>query len=281
MIDRLPNKIRVRRELRANKNVKEDRNMGATVGTTDVTNTAAASFAESTQKKGKINGKTIGEPQLSEKGAKYYEQLKAKYGNYDFILVSKDQKANAEANAAQYANKNKTVVLIDEEKIEKMATDSEYRKKYENILSGAQSQIEQLAKSLGNTAGVKGFGIKVNDNGAASFFAAVDKNAAANAKAQQKRMEKKAAEKREAKKKASREAEEERLEKLREKNRAEKTDKTDGKERISEDEDVEIVSANSIEELIKKVQDVTYASMSDSIMTEAELAVGGHIDFKG
>lgn len=229
-------------------------------------------------------GQTIGQPELSEKAAKYYEQLKKKYGNYDFILVSKDQKENAEANAAQYASKNKTVVLIDEEKIEKMATDSEYRKKYENILSGAQSQIEQLAKSLGNTAGVKGFGIKVNDNGASSFFAAVDKNATANAKAQQERIEKKAAEKREAKKKASKKENEERLERFRDKNRTEKADKadeTDQEDRIFGDEDIEIVSANSIEELIKKIQDVTYASMSDNVMTEAELAVGGHIDFKG
>ena len=188
--------------------------MGATVGTADVANAAAATYADavqSTQKKNRVNGKTIGEPQLSDKGAKYYEQLKAKYGNYDFILVSKDQKANAERNAAQYANKNKTVVLIDEEKIEKMATDPEYRKKYESILSGAKSQLQQLAKSLGNQAGVKGYGIKVNDNGASSFFAAVDKNAAANQKAQQKRMAKKAAEKKEAKKKASKKEQEERL----------------------------------------------------------------------
>ena len=258
--------------------------MGTTVGTSEVSNTAATAYAESTQKKSKVNGKTIGEPQLSEKGAKYYEQLKAKYGNYDFILVSKDQKANAEANAAQYANKNKTVVLIDEEKIEKMATDSEYRKKYENILSGAQAQIDQLAKSLGNTPGLKGFGMKVNDNGAASFFAAVDKNAAANAKAQQKRLEKKAAEKKEAKKKASKEENEERLERLRDKNRADKikqTDRTEQEKGIRADEDVEIVSANSIEELVKKIQDLTYASMSDRVMTEAELAVGGNIDFKG
>lgn len=258
--------------------------MGTTVGTADVTNTAAASYTDSVRKKSNVSGKTIGDPQLSEKGARYYEHLKAKYGNYDFILVSKDQKANAEANAAQYANKEKTVVLIDEEKIEKMATDSEYRKKYENILSGAQSQIEQLAKSLGNTAGIKGFGIKVNDNGASSFFAAVDKNATANAKAQQKRIEKKAAEKKEARKKASKEESEARLQKLREKNRGEKTDKIDEsdiEEKIPESEDIEIVSANSIDELIKKIQDVTYASMSDNVMTEAELAVGGHIDFKG
>ena len=257
--------------------------MGTTVGTSDVSNTLATAYAESTQKKSKVNGKTIGEPQLSEKGAKYYEQLKAKFGNYDFILVSKEEKANAEANAAQYANKNKTVVLIDEEKIEKMATDAEYRKKYENILSGAQAQIDQLAKNIGNLSGVKGFGIKVNDNGAASFFAAVDKNAAANAKAQQKRLEKKAAEKKEEKKKAAKEEKEERLEQLREKNRTEKTEQSDREERADRNykEDIEIVSANSIEELVKKVQDLTYASMSDHVMTEAELAVGGNIDFKG
>lgn len=258
--------------------------MGTTVGTMDVKSTAAASYADSVQKKGAPYGRTIGEPQLSETGAKYYEQLKAKYGNYDFILVSEDQKANAEANAAQYAGKNKTVVLIDEEKIERMATDSEYRKKYENLLTGAQSQIEQMVKKLGNTPGVKGFGIKVNDNGAASFFAAVDKNAAANAKAQQKRMEKKTAEKREAKKQASKRESEARLEKIRERNRGEKAEKTDNADRedwLSEDEDIEIVSAGSIDELIKKIQDLTYASMSDNVMTEAERAVGGHIDFKG
>ncbi|MDD7643411.1 MAG: DUF6033 family protein [bacterium] len=255
--------------------------MGTTVGTSDVSKTAAAAYAESTQKKSKVNGKTIGEPQLSEKGAKYYEQLKAKYGNYDFILVSKEEKANAEANAAQYANKNKTVVLIDEEKIEKMATDSEYRKKYENILSGAQAQIDQLAKSIGNLSGVKGFGIKVNDNGASSFFAAVDKNAAANAKAQQKRLEKKAAEKKEAKKKAQKAADEKRLEKLRDQKRTEQTDDPDEWDQIKNHEDIEVVSAGSIEELVKKVQDLAYASMSDHVMTEAELALGGHIDFKG
>ena len=48
-------------------------------------------------------GKTIGDPKLSKEAQKYYEKLKKKYGNYDFILVSKDQKANAQANAAKYA----------------------------------------------------------------------------------------------------------------------------------------------------------------------------------
>ena len=89
-------------------------------------------------------GKTIGNVKLSEEGAKYYEELKNKYSNMDFILVSKDQKANAQANAASYANASKMVVLIDEEKIERMATDENYRNQYESIIKNAASGLTQL-----------------------------------------------------------------------------------------------------------------------------------------
>lgn len=34
-------------------------------------------------------GKTIGQAKLSEKAKKYYEELKSKYQNMDFILVSR------------------------------------------------------------------------------------------------------------------------------------------------------------------------------------------------
>lgn len=270
--------------------------MGTSIGT-DLSGLASAAYTGRTQstdktqtaeKKSSVTGKTIGEPKLSDKGTKYYEQLKAKYGNYEFILVSRDQKENAEANAMQYASKDHTVVLIDEDKIEQMASDASYRKKYENILSGAQAQLRQMAEQMGNTPGLKGFGMKINDNGAASFFAAIDKNAAANATTQKKRQakaaEKKAAEKKSAKKKA----EEKRAEKRKAQKQAQadqinagnddqKTKETDA---VAE-EDIEIVSAGSIDELIKKIQNVTYATMSDSVRTEAELALGGHIDFKG
>ena len=47
-------------------------------------------------------GKTIGEPKLSEKAQKYYESLQKKYGNMDFILVSKDMKETAQAQAGKY-----------------------------------------------------------------------------------------------------------------------------------------------------------------------------------
>ena len=153
-------------------------------------------------------GKTIGDPTLSKEAQKYYERLKKKYGNYDFILVSADQKANAQANAAKYANNVKTVVLIDEDKIEKMATDENYRKKYEDIIGNANSQLDQMKQSLGSMIGnVKTFGIKVDDGGNTSFFAVVDKSLSAQKeriakKAEQKMQQKKADAVKAAKKKA-------------------------------------------------------------------------------
>ena len=75
-----------------------------------------------------MTGKTIGQPKLSENAKKYYEELKSKYQNMDFILVSNDMKEMAKVNAGSFANPQKMVVLIDEEKIERMATDEQYRK---------------------------------------------------------------------------------------------------------------------------------------------------------
>lgn len=222
----------------------------------NVVNQAAentAAYAE-TKKTGKVTGKTVGEPKLSEKAAKYYEQLKKKYANMDFILVSKDKKAEAEANASKYASSNKTVVLIDEEKIERMAEDEQYRKKYEGIISGAQTQLKQMMQNIGPNSAVKSYGIKINDGGTASFFAVVDKSLAA----QKERIQKKSEQKAQEKKKAAKEEREERLEKHRENG---KTDKTG-------DEDLVTVTASSIDDLMKQINDVIYTGLSDKAQTE-------------
>jgi len=99
--------------------------------------------AAETVKKKKANGRTIGNPELTEKAAKYYEELKKKYGNLDFILVSKDQKEFAKATASKYSNPHKMVVLIDEEKIERMAEDEDFRKQYEGIIAKGASGLTQ------------------------------------------------------------------------------------------------------------------------------------------
>lgn len=234
---------------------------------------AQANETAETKKKSSVSGKTVGDPKLSEKASKYYSELKKKFSNMDFILVSTDQKQQAEANAASYANPTKTVVLIDEEKIEKMAEDENYRKQYEGIIANAGSQLSELAKSLGSNSSVKGFGVKIDDHGMASYFAVVDKSFAA----QRDRISKKAADKKQAKKaeekRAAKKAAEERLKTKREEN-GKKADKVPG------EEDRVTVHASSIEELIKKVDDVTMEAMSDRAQTEEEKKVGQHFDFR-
>lgn len=237
------------------------------------TQAQAGSEVGGSKNKTAVRGKTIGKPQLSEKAAKYYEELKRKYSGMDFILVSEDQKATAQAQAGQYANANKMVVLIDEEKIERMAEDEEYRKKYESIIANASSGLSQMKKSLsGTNANIKGFGMQVKDNGLTSFFAVLDKSSAT----QKARIEKKAAEKKEAKKteakKAAKKEREEHLEKNRE-SRAEKAESY-----RTDEEDTVTITANSMEELIQKINEAMYYDVG-SVQTEAEKMVGQSFDY--
>ena len=170
-----------------------------TAKTSDTASIKDTSTVNNTKADGKVavNGQTIGNPRLSEKASKYYDQLKKKYSNMNFILVSEDQKEYAKAQASNYANANNMVVLIDEDKIERMAEDENYRKQYEGIIANAASGLSQLGQSIAATgANVKGYGMQVNDGGTASFFAVLKKSGAA----QKERIAKKAEQKKEAKK---------------------------------------------------------------------------------
>lgn len=231
--------------------------------------TSKTEQTDSSVKKTKVtNGKTIGEPKLSEAGQKYYEKLKKKYGNMDFILVSSDMKEQAQANAGRYANPNRMVVLIDEEKIERMAVDEEYRKQYEGIINSATKQLPQIKESLGVNAGkVKSYGMQVDDHGNASFFAVIDKSLAA----QRDRIEKKAEQKAEDKKKAKKAAEKERMEEKRSQ-KAEEAGKY-------KDEDTITVTASSVDELLRKINDVIFKQMSDYVRTDQERQIGQRYDY--
>ena len=134
-----------------------------------------------------------------------------------------------------------------------------------NAASGL-SQLKSQIESSGQSQNVVGYGMKVNDGGTASFFAVLKKSSAD----QKARIEKKAVEKKEAKK-----AEEKKAEKK------EKQDKLKEAQQTSDDDDTIMISAGSIEELIKKINDYTFSMKSDNVQTEAELQVGQHIDFRG
>jgi hypothetical protein len=247
---------------------------------------STAQTTGSTANKAGSYGKTIGDVNLSEEGAKYYEQLKSKYSNMDFILVSSDQKATAQANAASYANSSKMVVLIDEEKVERMATDENFRNQYEGIISNAASGLSQLKTSIQNSglsSSVKGYGMQVNDGGTASFFAVLKKSSAdQKARIEKKREENKAEKKAEAKKEAKKKAAQKADEKADEK-KAEESEKTDAlynDDTEDYDDDFIIISAGSIDELMQKLSDYEMAERSNNVQTESEKMLGQHIDFR-
>lgn len=220
------------------------------------------------QKETASYGRTIGQPELSDKAKEYYAELKKKFSNLDFILVSKDMKEIAKSQAGSYANPHRLVVLIDEEKIERMAADENFRKYYESVISNASRGLNQFKQQLGNNASkVKSYGMLFNDGGNASFFAVVDKMLSDQKDRIKKRKEEKAEDKKEADRKAAKKDEEEK-----------RAERLGGK--VNDDGTITF-TASSLEELARKINDYYYGGMSDMVETDAEKLVGHHIDFRG
>lgn len=213
---------------------------------------------------------TYGNPMLSEKALKYYNNLTKRFGNLNFVLVAADKKDEAQAKQASFANASKLTVLIDTDKIEKMATDEAYREKYEGIIRGATTQVAQLASKLGDNAkNVKGYGMSIDKTGNASFFAVLE----VTTQKQKERIEAKTQAKKEAKKaeekKAEKEEKEEKLE--------EKIQENYDSDEIT-DTEIITVTANSIEELMKKINDTYMGIRSEGVMTAQEIQVGQSFD---
>lgn len=225
-------------------------------------------------------GMSIGDVKLSDKAKEYYSKLKSKFGNMEFIAVSKDMKEQVKSNIAAYGNANKMIVLIDDAKLEQMANDESFRKKYEGIIAMSQNQMAAAKNSLASSgAKIKNFGMSVNSDGSTSFFATLEKSS----KDQAKRISKKQAEKKAAKikekKLADKKAQKKHLEKIKEEN---KVDNKDIEEKPEwEDKDYIKFEANSMEELVDLISKYAYDNSLESNMTEEEKVLGQNFDFKG
>ncbi len=225
-------------------------------------------------------GSVIGDVQLSEKASEYLSKLKSKFHNMEFITVSKDMKSQVQQNAASYGNANKMVVLIDDEKLERMAEDESFRKKYEGIIAMSQEKMNQAKMGLTSSgASIKNFGMSVDSKGKESFFATTNKAQ----DIQKKQLEKKAAAKKAQKAAEKRKAEKEKREEAIQKAREEKAEKTDSesKDIISSDDEYVIIKADSMDELISRVQTYSYNNRSAQVVSDYEKIVGSSFDFKG
>lgn len=203
---------------------------------------------------------TIGSPELSEAASSYYEELKSKYSDVEFVLVDNENADTAKESASNIVSDKSMIVLISEDEVEQMATDETVRTQNESLIEDAKNQMPDLIEQLKESgANVKSFGIEINDDGTASYFAVVDKSMAA----QKERIENNIAEKRAEKKAEAKEANAEKLE-----NR-----------RTSRKEDLTTVTSSSMEDLINKIKDVMYEAKADSVMTEQEKMIGQNFDF--
>ena len=200
------------------------------------------------------NGKnSIGNPKLTDAASKYYEELKSKYGDMEFVLVADDQIETAKTQASNISSDKSMIVLISESELEEMAVNKDTRTKNEKLIEDAKAQMPEMLEKLKESgAEIKSFGIDIKD-GTATYFAVLDKSAAA----QKERIEAKQEEKRTEKKEADKET----------------------SKKPSRKEDLVTISAGSIEELIKKLQSTAYEAMADQVQTPQEKMVGQSFDF--
>lgn len=218
---------------------------------------------DETQSKNEVKGSgTYGNPRLSDEGLEYYNSLKKKFGNMNFVLVSSDKKAEAEAIKGSFATPGRMTVLIDEDKIEKMASDKQYREKIETTIANAASGLSDIQKIFESSqTKVNAFGMTVDDGGNARYFAVLKKAGDIQKENIQKKAEQKKTEKKEAEKKAEKKAAKERLEKA------------------MDDDDTVTITADSKEELIKKIEDYNQEQLTNNIKTEEEKKVGQSFDY--
>lgn len=207
---------------------------------------------------GKVaNGKnSIGNPKLTDTASKYYEELKSKYGDMEFILVADDQMETAKEQSSNIASDKSMIVLISESELEEMAVNEETRSKNEKLIEDAKAQMPDMLERLKESGTeVKSFGIEIKD-GTVSYFAVLDKAAAAQKERIEAKQEEKLAEK-----------------------KADAKEANVAKTKPNKKEDLTTISAGSIEELIKKLQSASYEAMADNVQTPQEKMVGQNFDF--
>ena len=164
---------------------------------------------------------------LSSDAQKYLEQLKGKYKNVDFIVA--DFSSDEEAQKHLATGKGEYNCVITPDTLEKMATDETERAKFEGIIDKAIGELPEIRKQLGDDSeNVTKLGISVDSEGNVSYYALIKESLKKNENVE------KAAEKK---------AEE-----------AKKEEKEEYEERL--------VTASSVEELIKLIK-AAYSEKSD------------------
>lgn len=189
----------------------------------------------------------VNQPKLSNAAQKLLERLRNTYGDTDFMVA--DYKNADEAKAALSRGTKEVSVLFSSKELEKMASDEKYEKEYMDRVRGALQMSDEINKRFGfesasgKNAGseITRIGVSFNSDGTTSYFAELEKSSASQKEHIEKMREEGRVQRKEDAKKAEKEKQKERLE---------------GKK--APDVKRTTVSANSVEELLKKIRDVDW-----------------------
>lgn len=189
----------------------------------------------------------VGGTRLSEKAQSLLKELQAKYGDTDFIIA--DYSTEEEANRLLSRGTKEYGVLIDPETLEKMASDESVRAEYEGYINESRSQLNEITEQL-REKGVSANTVsaKVSGDGTMSFFAELEEMS----KQRTERMEQ-AREK--AKEESKKEAKLDEKREAKKADEAKKVDETRHGRKPYEPPRLTFVSADSADELLKKIFD--------------------------
>lgn len=189
------------------------------------------------------------EGRLSRKAQDFLNNLRKQYGDYDFFIGNStdDLKALSKSGSKEFS------VIFSSSEIERMANDEKYAKEKMQGVEGAISMSKKICEQEGfvsafgamnaDNGTVNKISISVDDNGNIKLFAELEKSS---------------------------EKKRERLERTKEKRAEEKNahDKAGKKNPYEKDEKDLVkrttVEAASIEELIEKIRNIDWSSISDS-----------------
>lgn len=192
------------------------------------------------------------QPQLSKAAQNLLEKLRKTYGNMDFMVADYD--SIEEAKKALSRSTKEVSVLFSSEEIEKMASDEKYEKEYMNRIQGALNMSDEINIKFGfefasgnnsENATVTKIGIAFNKDGTTTYFAELEKSSKQQKERIEKTKEKRAEEKKAADKKA-------------------KANKDNAPTKTT------MVQASSMEELIKKINEIDWSKIKEERKTEGD-----------
>ncbi|WP_029321431.1 DUF6033 family protein [Butyrivibrio sp. AE3004] len=190
--------------------------------------------------------------ELSEGAKKLLDELKEKYGNMDFFVSN--YSSDEEAEDIMSRGTKDYSVLIEPEILEQMAADEETKNKYMNIIDESTGKLDEIKEQLKESGQeVESLGMKIDAEGAVSFFAKIKEQ---NEKYQKQVASDKEAAKAEEAKAEKRKEREEAMEKLREGQGANRYSKKEAPY-----EKVTTVYADSVDELLDKIKNVDWSQI--------------------